>query len=376
MAKKDIQEIYPLSPMQEGMLFHDIFDSRSTAYFEQVTIRVSGVLEIEPAREAFNALIKRYDILRTMIVYENVERPLNVVLKERKGELFYRDLTNWTASEQEGIIEQFKVNDRKRGFHLTKEMLMRIAIFRTEQEAYQIIWSFHHILMDGWCLGIIVNDFNQLYLRIKENLQISLPVVYPYSRYINWLQKQGVKNAQSYWQDYLTGYTEMAGLPGEKTGVGVDYLARKFEFSIPEELTGQLMELASQYQVTMNIVCQVLWGVLLQKYNNTTDVVFGAVTSGRSADLPGIEQMVGLFINTVPVRIRGNGRFGKLLQEAQLAWLESEKYGYYSLAEIQNGTVLKHNLFDHIVAFENFPWEEELIDPGVGSARPFTIVDV
>ena len=220
--------------------------------------------------------------------------------------------------------------------------------------------------MDGWCLGILNSEFFEIYTGYFENRPYRLPSVKPYRRYIQWLEKQDKQESARYWENYLDSFDEQTGVP--KTEISMEGKGRYMEGTVSLELdlekTAVLNRLAAGNHVTLNTIIQTLWGLLLGKYNGKEDVVFGAVVSGRPFALEGVEYMVGLFINTIPVRIRFSDkmRFYQLLQQVQEEALACEPYHYHPLAEIQSRSALKQNLIDHILVFENYPVTEQIED--------------
>jgi amino acid adenylation domain-containing protein len=359
-----IEKIYPLSNMQVGMLFHALLDKQSQAYFEQMSFTLYGDIDVELFGKSFNILIQRYDILRTNFVYENLQRPRQIVFKGKNLKVDFHDLSIWNESEKQTFIEEYKYKDKEKGFDLTKDLLIRLSILQTGAKSYEVIWSFHHILMDGWCIGIIIKEFLQIYQSLRENQPINLEKVTPYSKFITWLEKQEKEDAEYYWKRYLANYEERVSIPKKNSPQKTGYLQKNFSFTFEEELSRKLEQIASNNKVTLNTILQSIWGILLQKYNNVDDVVFGAVVSGRPSEIVGIEKMVGLFINTIPVRIQNQGQqaFGYLIKQVQKAALESEKYSYLSLAEIQANAKLKQELIDQIIVFENYPVEREITE--------------
>jgi amino acid adenylation domain-containing protein/non-ribosomal peptide synthase protein (TIGR01720 family) len=354
-----IKRVYSLSPMQEGMLFHSIMNSESDAYFEQTIYDIEGDIDIQIFEEIWNALIAKYDVLRTIFIYEEINKPKQVVLRERKIKIHFQDISAMPESAQKNYINEFKEKDKKKKFNLSKDMLIRIAALKTKASSYKVIWSFHHILMDGWSLGIIINEFFSIYRGIKENRPLQLEEECPYFDYIKWLEKQNQEEGYSYWRRYLETYENKALLPGKIIQSNA-YQQKKLEVRLDKEITVKLTDVVHKYNVTINSFFQTIWGILLQRYNNTDDVVFGAVVSGRPAQIPGIESAVGLFINTIPVRIRSNEarNFVELVLKVQDNALLSEKYSYLSLAQIQSNSLLKLELIDHIMVFENYPQDE------------------
>ncbi|MCZ8519464.1 MULTISPECIES: non-ribosomal peptide synthetase [Paenibacillus] len=374
-AKSNIQRIYPLSPLQQGMLFHALLQPESTAYYEQIALTMQG--EIDPLRfeEALNRTVSRHDVLRTMFLYEKVQQPVQIVLKERPVQIRFEDLAGGAADEITDRIEAYKKEDRRRGFDLSQDELLRVALFRTGASQYVSVWSFHHILMDGWCLGIVLNDFTSAYSKLGSGSSAgeeSGMAAVPYGHFIEWLGRQEPEEAQTYWRDVLQGYEEAAVLParrgsGEFTG---EYMTEEVTGGLELEVTRELERAASGCGITLSSLVQTVWGSVLGRYNRKRDVVFGAVVSGRPAELAGVEQTVGLFINSVPVRVRWEEgmAWSEAAKRVQQAALDSAPYEYYSLADIQRLSPIGGTLFDHLLVFENYPLDRQ-VSSGSASGR-------
>jgi amino acid adenylation domain-containing protein/non-ribosomal peptide synthase protein (TIGR01720 family) len=361
----DMEDIYSLSPMQEGMLFHSLYDDSSHSYFEQLSYHMQGQLDINLVEKSFNELFKRHDILRTAFVYKDIQRPVQVVLKDRNIDFYYEDIAKTREpKEQENLINQYKIKDRERLFDLSKDALMRIAIFRVDRAQYEFVWTSHHILMDGWCFAVLINEFFEIYAGYVENRPYRLPSVKPYRTYIQWLERQDREESANYWRNYLDSFEEQTGISklNTKRKTGDGYRASRLTFALDRPKTDMLKKLAAKHHVTLNILTETLWGILVGKYNRKNDVVFGIVASGRPPDLDGVETMVGLFINTVPVRIRFHGdmKFITILKKVQEQAIASELHHNYPLTDIQARTPLKQDLIDHVIAFDNNPLAEQI----------------
>lgn len=385
-GKLEIKNVYPLSPMQEGMLFHALADKDSTAYFQQLTIKIDGELSIPFVQQSFNKLIQRHEVLRTIFVHDLLEKPRQIVLKERSSTVLVQDLIQFSQDKQQSLIDEFCAQDRRKGFNLAKDMLTRIAILQLSANRYTLIWSFHHILMDGWCSGVLISEFFQIYRSLLENRQITLEKVYPYRNYIKWLQKQDNDDASRFWRDYLQGYSEHATFPrylltsvkqGDESAEQQP-VQKVCSFIIDQNLTRKLKKIAENYQVTINTICQVVWGILLQKYNNLYDIIFGSVVAGRPAEIEGIEKMIGLFINTIPLRVTTipGQSFGELVKDVQQKFLIAANYSYYPLAKIQANSEFRKVLIDHIIDFTNYPLDQSIRELGVTDKLPLTITGV
>jgi len=364
LTKKNIKDIYPATPMQEGMYFHWQYDPSSLGNFLQLSNELVGEVNVSLFKTGFDEICKRYDVLRTVFVQKG-DRLLQVVLKERNMDFFYKDISSLQKEkEKQAFITNYKQADMEKGFHLGRDMLMRAALIRTGRDRYTFTWTLHHILMDGWCLGILIADFFEIYSSYLENRPFQLPAVTPYRVYIEWLEERGKEQTRQYWQRYLQDYRQLVTLPQRNTSpVSTQpYLNRTLTKVLDKETTRRLNHLATQNQVTLNIVLQVLWGILLAKVNHIQDVVFGTVVSGRPSEIPGVETMIGLFIHTVPVRITFDEQMpvNRLLEKMGREAVENESHHYYSLADLQAQWCPGQPLLDHILVFQNYPISEKL----------------
>lgn len=382
LSQPQIQDIYPLSPMQEGMLYHALLDPDSDTYFQQNVITLQETLNPYWVQQSLQQIVNRYDVFRTIFLHKETERPLQVVVKEREAPtIIVQDVRQNSETQKQQLLAEFQQQDRATGFHLDTDVPLRIALFQWGEGLSKLVWSFPHIIMDGWCLGIVAKDFFAIYKSLRDQTTVHLETVYPFSQFIQWIERQDKIEASNYWNQYLEGLDQETLIPGYLRSV--DNGLHEFElaqhtFRWDSKLTNQLEQLARQHQVTVSTVFQAAWGVMLQSYNYRRDVVFGAVVSGRPEDIVGIEEMVGLFINTLPVRVQSAEQqtFSALLVQMQTAMNEGNQYSYQSLAELQNQSVLKHNLLSHILVFENYPLSEEITHNGSNDSTDLHIVDV
>ncbi len=365
MARYAIEDIYTLSPMQEGMLFQTLFDNDSLAYLNQTSYRLKGNLNPVYIQQSIAILSQRYDILRTLFLNTFDEQPLQLVLKNTGIVYTWKDLTNLPNMDmREQWIHDYKQQDRLHDFELDKGGLMRITVVQVDTQVCDFIWSFHHILMDGWCVSLLISDFLAIYSSLAKGIETpALLPVPPYRTYIQWVERQKKTAAENYWQQYLAGYDTTVGIPRNHTKTDATQRSQQavsLRFTAKDTL--RLTELASQNHATLTTLLQVTWGLLLACYNQCQDVVFGTVVSGRPAQLPAVETMVGLFINTVPVRVKYTQEqtFSELLMRIQTDILESEAYHFYTLADIQALSPVKHHLFDHAINVENYPVSEQI----------------
>jgi len=356
--EKNIKEIYPLSPTQEGMLFHSIYDSHSAAFLQVDSFSITGDFNVDIFIKSWNILLKRYDVFRTIYLYKGLENPLQIVLNEREIEYVYKNISSLNKDQQKSFIAKCKQEEIARKFDLTNDVLMKLNIIELDESNFEVIWTRHHILMDGWCSEIIINDLLKSYVCFKNNNEPDFMEVVPYSSYISWLNKETDPNAATqYWNLYLENYKQTATLiQSGKTHSTNNGTIEKVKLVLSQKTTRKLKQLAIDNHVTQNTLLQCIWGIILAKHNNTDDVIFGSVVSGRPPELPGVEQIVGLFLNTIPVRIiiEENETFSSLMNKIQKQAIECEKFHYSSLADIQTLSPLGNQLFDHVFIFENY----------------------
>jgi NRPS condensation-like uncharacterized protein len=367
-ARNGIQNIYPLAPMQMMMVYHAIKvdDPGNDAYFRQLILTIDGELDFDIFQKSVGYMVERYDILKTVFIYEKVKQPVQVVFKQKEVPVGFKDISGLTGSEKDRFIEDFTQQDKKKGFDLAKDSLLRITVIRWSEQKYRIVISNHHICMDGWCMGIVLADLFEIYEKISQNLPVILGKVYPYSQYINWLEKQDKLEAENYWNQYLMDYRQLAGVPSGKAEMTEAYLRKETGFRIDDATTAKLELLARNSGVTLSTIMLILWGFILQKYNQIDDVVFGTVVSGRSPALDGVDRMVGLFVNTVPIRIKCSDQvdFMQLAAEVQKAVGLADKYHYLPLPEMLAQTKLRQASLDHLLVYENYPAVGFLATPG------------
>lgn len=358
-TKGKIKDIYSLTPMQQGMLFHSLQDTGSLAYHEISSFRVEGHIDVDAMRTSLRKLIDRYDILRTIFVYKNLDKPKQVVLKQREPEFQFHDIRGYSDNEaREKFIDDYKRKDKAARYKLDKDVLLRMAIIQCDEREFEIFWSHHHIIMDGWCSGILINELFEIYFGILTNQKVNLPEVTPYSDYIKWIEKQDKDASLLFWKDQLKDYNKPVFLPKPINQIKEKgFRQKELELKINRKDTEALNKIARTCEVTLFTCLKSIWSLLLSKVNNVSDCVYGTVVSGRPAEVCGIETMVGLFINTIPCRTSygAHDSFQDLLKQVQKNSIAAEQHHYISLAEIQESTPCKNQLFDHILVYENYP---------------------
>jgi len=359
MSASDIEELLPLSPMQQGMLFHSLYAPQSGQYFEQGTWTLSGPLDVPAFQRAWQHLLDRHMALRAAFLWEGVDRPLQVIYRSVPLEIELLDWTDCTTVQQDTAQQAFLAADLEKGFDLQEAPLMRLTLIRTAPQTHIFVWSHHHLLLDGWSQPVILGDFFQIYTALTQGLEPRLPAPSRYRDYIGWLQEQDPAAAEAAWRQALQGISTPTPLkfafpagaaPGE-------YASQKR--LLPSELSAGLRDLTRRRQLTLSTLVQGAWAILLSRCSAEPDVIFGATVSGRPADLPGAESIVGLLINTLPVRARVQPERPCLewLQDLQARQADLRQYEYCSLVDIQGWSKFPRDLplFDSLVVYENYP---------------------
>lgn len=361
---KNVEDFYPLSPMQAGMLFHRLYAPESDIYFEQASLTLRGELNVPAMERAWQEVLRRCSVLRTCFLWEGIREPIQVVQREVELPLEQQDWRGMDEGEQQERLERFLRTDRERGFELSKAPLMRLALIRRGEESYQFIWSHHHLLLDGWSVPLLLQDVFAYYDAFHQGRELERPRPRPYRDYIVWLQKQDFGRAEEYWRRTLKGFSRPTPLMIEKADENRpdQKLSHESEaIRLDSASSARLKEVAHKYGLTLSTVVQGAWALLLSRYSLENDVMFGATVSGRPAELIGVEEMIGLFINTLAVRVKVGD------QEKATTWLrrlqqqqaEARRYEYSPLVEVQGWSEVPRGLsmFDSILVFENYPGE-------------------
>ena len=359
-AGERVEDLYPLSPLQEGILFHSLAGGETQAYQVQVAQRLEGALDAELFLRAWAEVVARHAVLRTSFVWQGLRHPLQRVHDSATLPWTVEDWRGRPAAEQEAALERYLAQDRARGFALDEAPLMRCALFQVDDQARWFVWSQHHLLLDGWSSSRGKEYVFHLYHAWSRGRPVRRGRLRPFRDYIAWLRQQDPAAAERYWSGVLAGFGAPTPLPADRPaapGAGARHASRAAALSAAR--TRRLEKAARRLHVTLNTLVQGVWGVLLARYAGVEDVVFGNTISGRPAGLDGVEEMVGMFINTLPVRlrVRGEARLDAWLPEVQRAQAEAREYEYAPLVQVQACSQLPRGtpLFESHYIFENFP---------------------
>jgi amino acid adenylation domain-containing protein/non-ribosomal peptide synthase protein (TIGR01720 family) len=362
-----IESLYPLSPMQQGILFHTLYSPRSGVYFEQLRCRLEGGLDVPAFRRAWQQVVDRHPILRTGFDWEELDQPFQVVLGEAELPFTVHDWRQLDATEQRQQLEELCRRDREEGFDLAKPPLMRLIAVRTAEDCYEIVWSHHHLLLDGWSIGNLFAEVFSLYEPQRLGQPAELPPRAPYSHFINWLQQRDAVAEERFWRRYLAGFRAPTPLAvrGGPSPSPRDGGADELRVRLAPELGPALLRRAREQRLTLSILLQAAWALLLSRYSGETDVVFGLTTAGRPAELPGVESMLGVFVNTVPARflVPAAAPLAAWLQEVRGRQLELLQHEHSSLTDVQGWSEVPRGvaLFATLLGINNYPVTRSLL---------------
>lgn len=359
MEVEKIEDIYTLSPTQQGMLFHVLSaPPASSIYFEQAMCTLHGQLDISAFEQAWQQVVSRHPSLRTALVWKGLDKPVQVVYRRVKLLVEQYDLRRHSTADREVQLQNYLQVDRTRGFELSKPPLMRIALLRITEDTYQFVWSSHHLILDAWSNTILLKEFFTLYEAFCQGKSIRLKPSRPYRDYIAWLKQQDLSQLEVYWRQVLQGFRA-------PTPLMVPILSSRYQeggysqehIQVSVTTATALKAFGHKYHLTLNILMQGAWALLLSHYSNKENVVFGTVVSGRPPALTGVESMVGLFINTLPLRVQVSPDRSLIswLKNLQFQQIELRQYEHSPLGQVQSWSDVPKGLplFESILVFQN-----------------------
>ena len=361
-----VEDIYPLSPMQEGMLFHGVLAAESPMYFEQFASAITGSLDEASLRRAWETVIARHAALRTAFFWNDVEQPVQVVFSRVDVPWTSYDWRGLSDSDRASRLDAFPWADRRLGVRLDQPPLMRFTLIRTGDQAYTFYWSSHHLLLDGWSAAIVLQEAFAFYQAEAGGIAFTPAPARPFGEYVDWLRSRDAAPSNAYWRERLAGFTTPTPLPYDRHRDPAPEPFARAELSLTADASARLAAAARAHGLTLNTIARGVWALLLAIHSRRQEVVFGATVAGRPASLPGVETMVGLFINTLPMRVRIDpaATFADWLRGLQADQADLDQHAYGSLAEIQRLSEVPRRtaLFDSILVFENYPVDQS-IDP-------------
>src|SRR6185369_2294984 len=387
MNPNHVEMLDELSPMQQAMLFHSLMAPGSGVYVIQMSLRITGGLDLPAFEQAWRSLVARHPILRTAFFWEDMETPRQVTFREVSLEITrtsWRDVGDVVgigdvggmgAVEQEERLAAFLAADRARGFDLAEAPLLRLALFELAEDVHQLVWTQHHLITDGWSQGLVLHELLRTYGALTAGREPVLPPVPGFHEYLAWLQRQDPGADEAFWRRSLEGFstpTFLAARTDRSERIaepdGTD--ARRRDLALPAAVSAALRGVARRRRLTLNTLAQGAWALLLAQETSREDVAFGVTAAGRPADLPGAESIVGPFLNTLPLRVRlaPEHRLHGWLAALQEQQVEARRHEHAPLVDVQRWSGLPAGvaLFDHILVFENLLLPEEAAHPVAG----------
>ncbi|APY87122.1 non-ribosomal peptide synthetase [Streptomyces alfalfae] len=371
-----LTDVLPLTPLQQGMLFHaELAEAAGAAedadavdvYTLQIVTDLEGDVDPGALRAAGTELLRRHPNLRACFRARESGEPVQLVPDTVDLPWCEADLTTLPEAGRAAALARLTEEERTRRFDLTSPPLLRFTLVKMAEGEYRFIWTSHHVLVDGWSMPLLVRE---LFTLCADGASAALPDVAPYRDHLAWLAGQDRDAARAAWRGALAGVEEPTLLTAADPH-RVPALPDSVHLEVPRALTAELAAWARGRGLTLNTVVQGCWAVLLGRLTGRRDVVFGAVTSGRPAEVPGVESMVGMFLNTVPVRARlaPDATLAQLLTALQEQQTELLAHEHLGLAEILKAAGLGGEVFDTVLLFENFPLDADGMDSGASGVR-------
>lgn len=358
----EISALYPCSPMQQGMIFHSLMDEQEQIYNSVTQMQLRGILDKQAFVTAWQVVITRHPMLRTRFVGLDREVFIQLVTPDLSPDWQWLDISEQTWSQQAQVLASARLDSKKKPFSLDKGPLMRFTLLQTAAEHYQLLWTYHHVILDGWCLPLIFEQVLRAYRQLLAGEQIDTTSVDNYDNYLVWLQQQDQAAALVHWAESLQGValptvTGANNLP-ETYGQPSGYDA--VEIALPPAQLTRLESVAKAHHCTLNTLVQLAWACLNHRYSQQAEIVFGTTVAGRPTEVAGIEQMIGLFINTLPVKVSFSAgqTLHCLIKQISDSIQLANDHSYIPLYKIQQQVHGEGPIFESLVVFENYPLDK------------------
>ena len=356
----NVVDIYPLSPIQQGILFHSLYSPESGVYMVQTHCVLHPAPDVSAFERAWNEVIKRHDIFRTAFEWKEVDEAVQVLYDQAEISLTQFDWRGQSNSEQRERLQEYLVTDRRRGFDFSVPPLMRLTLINLDDESSQFIWTVHHLLMDTWSEVLLFNEFSSFYNAFADGRTLQTEPAPSYRDYVKWIKEQDLSEADAFWRQSLKGFeapTQFGTARNSRSETRETYESQQISLSV--ETTIALQALARQQEVTLNTVTQGAWALLLSHYSGESDVVFGVTVSGRPFSLAGAEYIIGPFLNTLPMRVQlpPDVTLSAWLQDIQMRSADLLQFEYSPLVRVQGLSEVQGGLplFESIYVFHSAP---------------------
>lgn len=362
MEASNVEDLYPLSPAQQGMLFYALSAPESGVYFEQFILSYDQGLDPDAFIASWQQVVDRHPILRTSFLWEDLEAPVQIVHRNVHLPVERLDWRGRDPEEQRGDLLARAAEERRHGFDLMRPPLLRLVLIRFTDSAYRVIWSHHHLLLDGWSVGLMMREIFQVYQALSKGETPALPARRPFRDYIQWLRQQDRSAAEPYWRRALEGFRRPTPLPVPRNsngGIEPGYALRLIRLSADQ--TAGLKAFAQRSRVTLVTLVYGAWALFLARSSGEPDVAFGTTVSGRSPSLAGVDLIMGCLINTLPVRVKADpeAELVPWLQAFQKSLVELRLHDHTPLTDILGWADVprREPLFESLVIFESFSSE-------------------
>lgn len=367
LEQGNVEDIVALTSMQETMLYKYLINPGSKLHFEQTCYILSGELVEGLLVKAWDYVLRANEMLRSVFRWKNLRTPVRIVLKNHDIPVRLYDYSGRDRAQADILAQQFKENDRNDKINLETYPL-RVVFIKYSPDCYEMIVSNHHIISDGWSNGIILKEFLQAYTCLVNGSEPEVPLKTGYKDYIKWLSRQDRERQKNFWKTYLKGYVSngivSSGIQKRNTEVDEKY----FEQPMGKELFERLLAYTRINNMTISAVLYCTWGILLNKYYGVEEVVFGTTVSVRPPEMININEIVGLFINTIPLKLSfiWHESLESLLKVCMDVLSKRKEFEYTPLSDIisysQQGS--RSALFDNVVVIQNYPMDRSLLSDG------------
>ncbi len=358
---------YPLSPLQQGMLFHRLQAASPGVDLEQCICELREPVDAARFEQAWREVVARHAILRTGFVWENGNAPKQVVYPASRVRINLHHAEFGSESEARHGLESYLADDRRHGFPTLDAPLLRVALLCAGPSHYWWVATFHHLLLDGRALVLMFKEVHEIHDALVQGRTLDLPTPWPYRSYIDWLQKLDAPKAEKFWRERMKGLTAPTVLPiaraAGETSESNDFPG-ELAIRLTEAKTRELRAAAEKHKVTMNTFIQAAWSLVLSRYTGEEDVVFGAVRACRHIPVEGAGSIIGLFINTVPVRVRvpADAPLAGWLQDLRETWVALREFEHTCLMKAQQWSDVPPGrpLFETLLNFQDPSWDTAL----------------
>ncbi|MCG8157285.1 amino acid adenylation domain-containing protein [Brenneria goodwinii] len=363
--RKNIIDIFFPSEMQKALMNSAITGNNSELYVEQSHLRVKGNFQINIFEKAWKMLIERHDSLRSAFLWEKLKDIHQVVLKEIPFNADIRDVDAKTESERTQLIAEFMEEDAKKGFDFSVPPLMRLTVFTSAEDSYDIVMTIHHVIIDGWAIQILTKEFIEIYTALANNQPLNLNKPVSYKNYLNWHNSQDLSKDNRFWQDKLANLEQISRFPlsMKSDEPQSDIRFRQTSMFLGDELSAKITKFCSGNGITENSFVSASWAILLHVFCSIEKVTFGSVVSQRSHDLERSNEIVGPLINIVPVVVAIDRQLTLIdyLRYVQKELMQSYQHSSLPITKIlrnvparDSKNAIDQKFFDTIVSVEKY----------------------